>query len=796
MKKWSIYIVAAFVWAGCSDEIPDNPVRPVTPPAKDGEVALTIKFPNSGGPSTYADADIDGPKENKIIRLDILSFTKGTTASLLTDSFKYHIPISIDTITGGIDLDVSGITKKVQVKLQNMVEEQRLVIIANLPTPVDFASTYKEKTMQDIVNGLTFSGATWLNPTQAHRDTTSFPMFGQMTKFVEIHSTKPAPSEADMTFQMIRAVAKIDVYVDKYGTGDPALGFGSVFKIEKVHVYNASSLGYIAPYADHISVLNKQDTVIEKVNLVASDPRVEKFNYPFPSSGNRLGNLIYIPESGILNGSYEPAYLVIEATYYGEKFYYRIDFTHAGEYKPILRNHNYDINITGVRTKGYTSLEAAAAAPISRFGALELSLEDDIGLKEVISYNNEYYLAVNSTNLYLSPENQRVKIYLKSSFTGGAWEAAGLSGPGFEGFYPTGRDHNNPGAGKLDSIEFYIKLNVSGAPVSYTLNIKSGMLTQKITITQSPGSNSYIIKPNGGSASQVLIPLKSANVDGVPRISSDAITIDKLWGSSTTLLSQLSISQPAAGAVYVYSGGSETGNAVLAAKDASGKILYSWHIWVPDYDPEDPKTQKSNNGFIFMDRNLGAMKNGVEPASYGLYYQWGRKDPFYVEGGVANNNVVYHFGVNTIKPYVNYSDSAMQHPNTFYAVESIPYDWIGPNASQENTLWSTLEEKKGPYDPCPFGWRVPVAKDNGSGSPWYGITNGTTGANGATYPLAGYLDAFSGVRHDELAEGRVWSASARSFQAYVFRYTGTAAVAPPESFRANAHPVRCVKDTR
>ena len=45
------------------------------------------------------------------------------------------------------------------------------------------------------------------------------------------------------------------------------------------------------------------------------------------------------------------------------------------------------------------------------------------------------------------------------------------------------------------------------------------------------------------------------------------------------------------------------GNAAIAAKDAEGTILWSWHIWMTD----QPKDQVYlNDAGIMMDRNLGA----------------------------------------------------------------------------------------------------------------------------------------------------------------------------------------------
>ena len=70
---------------------------------------------------------------------------------------------------------------------------------------------------------------------------------------------------------------------------------------------------------------------------------------------------------------------------------------------------------------------------------------------------------------------------------------------------------------------------------------------------------------------------------------------------------------------------------MIAVKDASGKILWSWHIWATDFDP-NAKTLKytNDNGstWEFMDRNLGAANaESGSFGAFGLLYQWGRKDP-------------------------------------------------------------------------------------------------------------------------------------------------------------------------
>ncbi len=78
------------------------------------------------------------------------------------------------------------------------------------------------------------------------------------------------------------------------------------------------------------------------------------------------------------------------------------------------------------------------------------------------------------------------------------------------------------------------------------------------------------------------------------------------------------------------------GNAVIAAKNAKGVILWSWHIWCAS---EGWKEQVYyNDAGTMMDRNLGATSaNPGEVGSMGLLYQWGRKDPFLGAASVTDN---------------------------------------------------------------------------------------------------------------------------------------------------------------
>jgi hypothetical protein len=167
--------------------------------------------------------------------------------------------------------------------------------------------------------------------------------------------------------------------------------------------------------------------------------------------------------------------------------------------------------------------------------------------------------------------------------------------------------------------------------------------------------------------------------------------------------------------------GNAEGNAVVYVKDASGNIAWSWHIWVTNYDPNNGGKTYTNNGFTFMDRNLGAKNTTMNSDSYGYLYQWGRKDPIpYTQNlfdSKGDSCVLQVFNITS--SVSNYVNLAIQNPLTFFANELTPYDWYS-QTSHNLYLWNTSSGLKNVYDPCPKGWRVPVAVST-TNHPWTGL---------------------------------------------------------------------------
>lgn len=289
-----------------------------------------------------------------------------------------------------------------------------------------------------------------------------------------------------------------------------------------------------------------------------------------------------------------------------------------------------------------------------------------------------------------------------------------------------------------------------------------------------PLSNSYILN----NKIPILIPVKRANgyrneIDReeswVPSMGSNAnqiagsFNIGLLWsdvqGDNGTGLDQNG-STPIRllhrakngenGYIFIQRGNVE-GNVVVAAT-VNSKVVWSWHIWVTGYAP--------NVSNIWMDRNLGAMKNYIDPLAKGLHYQWGRKDPFpNSRDWTKKEPAIYNESTTefTVPAWVNNNTLAYSLANPTTGIS----DWTG---SMGDHTW--FFNGKTIYDPCPPGWRVPIS---GSWEDDVKTTGGTWdhGYNwslyGGYYPMTFWREA-AGINSSNKS-GSAWSATVEGSEA-------------------------------
>ena len=230
-------------------------------------------------------------------------------------------------------------------------------------------------------------------------------------------------------------------------------------------------------------------------------------------------------------------------------------------------------------------------------------------------------------------------------------------------------------------------------------------------------------------------------------------------------------------------------NAVLAVRDASNNIMWSWHIWVTDRNVNetyDVKGWNESTHYYLMSYNLGWIdgkqvyynqrnfaftftQNGtgtvrtlnvVQKGDHfdykdagSTYYQWGRKDPLVaLKNRELHNKEDYRlhevgqdgYGYRTETKTVSLGE-AIQHPNVFYTTSNTYYCWL---SNPIYNLWNTNSPEnpnitnptKTLYDPSPRGFKIPPSKAfarfvNGNAASSGGTLNGRIVTPGVQYEV-------------------------------------------------------------
>lgn len=275
------------------------------------------------------------------------------------------------------------------------------------------------------------------------------------------------------------------------------------------------------------------------------------------------------------------------------------------------------------------------------------------------------------------------------------------------------------------TTELAVKMEISdNYGRTATLDVKLSIV--EVSNTEN-AANCYIVSPGS-----------TISIKAVEGNSADELTFNNaslVWQDELGMVKSVAAS-PADKAIVVTLNPGISGNAVVAARQ-DDEIVWSWHLWVTDYDPEDNPmvytSPKTSTTYTFMDRNLGAMSGEKYTAeSFGLLYQWGRKDPFVGADGTMSSVYVKKYDIdgNQVREvseerpvygsddYVSTNlELSIRNPHIFYTAPSSAWpvvDWLTDDAQrQNNDLWGGVSGYKSKYDPCPEGWIVPQA-----GDPW------------------------------------------------------------------------------
>lgn len=328
-------------------------------------------------------------------------------------------------------------------------------------------------------------------------------------------------------------------------------------------------------------------------------------------------------------------------------------------------------------------------------------------------------------------------------------------------------------------------------------------------------SNCYMLKPGA----TISIPYTQSNLTPAGTIfTSNYYDLSVLWQTSTGLITVVPDPNKPKYIKITAPSTSTEGNAIVAINTYNGAGLprNTYHIWVTNYDPNNGGTVHNINGYIWMDRNLGATTTTAATiTSYGLCYQWGRKDPFPMSStttGTTNATVYDASGVASALT-TRFSKSSYSFPYgssygesyTFFTVSAneSPYDWyLGVSTSFRNdNLWTGTGTKTN-NDPCPVGWRIPIK--NGTTAVFAAHTSGGTWTanNGMAWSSTGVYIPAAGFRHynaggmSQVGTGAyLWSGDSSTTIGYgiALKCTSSGATIATDMERADGLPVRCVK---
>lgn len=325
-------------------------------------------------------------------------------------------------------------------------------------------------------------------------------------------------------------------------------------------------------------------------------------------------------------------------------------------------------------------------------------------------------------------------------------------------------------AGKKAKINFgvsgKVRLSDNGTANCYIVNQPATKYLFNATVKGNGKAARYTWTDNAGnarekvvSAADIAIKPRSAKLLWTTESASSPVIENVEYDAATGMIS---FETPAA---FI------NGNAVIAAyasEDATGDVLWSWHIWaLQGYDIDASAIQVGSSPLALMDRNLGALLGGrqdhdqLATLTVGMTYQWGRKDPFpglgggnsnitWIDGGQGGQgtityspdgsiafttrygvdmqggvvNKIYHYnttnGMQQVEAseYVNDAESALaqsiREPWRYHTIasnEKIPF--VGKTDDPADYVWlwgnpagNANGGEKSIYDPCPVGWKV------------------------------------------------------------------------------------------
>ena len=298
----------------------------------------------------------------------------------------------------------------------------------------------------------------------------------------------------------------------------------SGFALESYFVVGTPKTGLAAAYnyssgefVDYFNYVDSTDPELSKEGIkVLGDPKsyqylteTEKYDANVPSVSQNVtlaeaqaspvaaGASYFVYEKETPLSADDAPYIIAYGTYAGKNYYYKVDLRDKDKYFPILRNFQYNVNITKVSREGYATIEEAAKS--SGSGDISSSMTT-ISLAYIS--DGTASLEVGYTEKYLTSDDD-----VELDFT----------------FLPDVNKPNEPG----DIKDIWIKVNKPGATGAAIATINGAAYTDGQEIKPSSNPGVFKIKPTTPTEAlktQTLTIYARYTKDGIEHILQRTVT--------------------------------------------------------------------------------------------------------------------------------------------------------------------------------------------------------------------------------------------------------------------------------
>ncbi len=488
MKQYNILtrimsaIILLLCIMGCTDESIISGVIPA-----ENKITVKMTIPGLETPMLTRSGE-DRIWERKIEEVDLMFFDDSSPSELIK-----HVHINQFSEETWDD-DHFVLFHLVLGEGEDLSHARTVVTVANAHDKVmDVLGIFSSNTIPktDLLNNLKFqSSRQW-------ETSASIPMYGE-TYVHGIYKGVPVPY-----IKMKRMLARIDVE-NKVN--------GSIFKLEKIHLANYRTSGFIAPAWSHHTGLiigEQEHTYPYSRNMDPMVPSGFTVNPPIEYSYSQYDNLpgplmeglIYTYEAPKATPN-EKVCLVLEGLYKGVHTYYRVDFTSdreahedyevfRGDDVPLYRNHKYVVAITAAEGVGYpTFQEAINASSVLSNLKTTVHIVDMTGINRIV-YDGQYFMGIEKKVVDIPWNADKELIIRISCDYRGSWEAEILNPAGASWLSFANNEITNRGE-NLSGLDLRIKpANIpsngyypTGQVVFSTGRLRDTLTIRRVTMTE------------------------------------------------------------------------------------------------------------------------------------------------------------------------------------------------------------------------------------------------------------------------------------------------------------------------